>query len=39
MPGNSSGTGTNLYYSWNYGLAHFIAVDTETELDTPGITE
>jgi len=29
---------SNLYYSWNYGNVHFIAMDTESDLDIPLIT-
>lgn len=29
----------NLYYSWNYGLAHFIALDTESVLNIALITQ
>jgi len=29
----------NLYYSWNYGKVHFLAIDTESVLDVALITE
>jgi len=34
MPGNSSGSYTNMYYSFNYQNVHFVAISTET--DYPG---
>ena len=34
MPGNESGTGTNLFYSFDYYNIHFVAIDTES--DYPG---
>ncbi|KAF2764997.1 Metallo-dependent phosphatase [Teratosphaeria nubilosa] len=32
MPGPESGGVTNLWYSFDYGLAHFIPLDTETDF-------
>ncbi|KAF9219062.1 Metallo-dependent phosphatase [Gyrodon lividus] len=32
MPSDESGGNGNFWYSFDYGLAHFIAVDTETDL-------
>ena|SRR3990167_7726408 len=34
MPGNESGSGTNMFYSFDYFNIHFVAVSTET--DYPG---
>jgi len=34
MPGNESGSGTNMFYSFDYYNIHFVAVDTEN--DYPG---
>eukprot|EP00339_Tiarina_fusa_P018157 CAMPEP_0117042574 /NCGR_PEP_ID=MMETSP0472-20121206/29639_1 /TAXON_ID=693140 ORGANISM="Tiarina fusus, Strain LIS" /NCGR_SAMPLE_ID=MMETSP0472 /ASSEMBLY_ACC=CAM_ASM_000603 /LENGTH=378 /DNA_ID=CAMNT_0004753849 /DNA_START=113 /DNA_END=1246 /DNA_ORIENTATION=- len=34
MPGNESGTGTNMFYSFDYYNIHFVAIDTES--DYPG---
>jgi len=32
MPGNESGGVDNMWYSFDYGLAHFIALDSETDF-------
>ncbi|SGY41473.1 BQ5605_C003g02516 [Microbotryum silenes-dioicae] len=32
MPGPDSGGVGNFWYSYNYGMAHFISLDTETDL-------
>jgi len=37
MPGNESGSNTNMFFSFNYGGIHFVAFDTET--DFPGSPE
>ena len=34
MPGNESGSGTNLFYSFDYYNIHFVVIDTES--DYPG---
>ena len=34
MPGNESGTGTNMFYSFDYYNIHFVAINTES--DYPG---
>jgi len=34
MPGNESGSGTNMFYSFDYYNIHFVAISTET--DYPG---
>jgi len=34
MPGRESGTNTNMFYSFDYGPVHFVAIDTES--DYPG---
>lgn len=41
LPGKYSTTDDleNLYYSFNYGNVHFIAFDTESVFDIPGITQ
>jgi len=31
MPGNESGTGTNMFYSFDYSYAHFISISSETD--------
>ena len=33
MPAEESGSGTNMWQSFNYGSAHFISIDTETDYD------
>mmetsp|Transcript_41045 Transcript_41045/g.103427 ORF Transcript_41045/g.103427 Transcript_41045/m.103427 type:complete len:119 (-) Transcript_41045:388-744(-) len=33
MPGNSSGSNSNMYYSFDYGIVHFVAINTETIVD------
>lgn len=41
MPSNGDngdagdGSGDNMYYSWNYGNVHFVAMNSETAVDTP----
>jgi hypothetical protein len=36
MPGNESQGFENLWYSFNYGMAHFVIIDTETDFpDAP----
>lgn len=37
MPNRESGGVSNMWYSFNYGMAHFISIDTET--DFPGAPE
>jgi hypothetical protein len=32
MPGNESGGVSNFWYSFDYGLAHFVAIQTETDF-------
>jgi hypothetical protein len=32
MPGKESGGVTNFWYSFDYGMAHFISLDGETDL-------
>ena len=32
-PGEASGSGTELYYSFDYGNAHFTLLDTNTDID------
>jgi hypothetical protein len=32
MPGNESGGVGNFWYSFNYGLAHFVSIDGETDF-------
>eukprot|EP01125_Pyxidicula_operculata_P008375 TRINITY_DN2816_c0_g1_i1.p2 TRINITY_DN2816_c0_g1~~TRINITY_DN2816_c0_g1_i1.p2 ORF type:complete len:508 (+),score=89.11 TRINITY_DN2816_c0_g1_i1:1814-3337(+) len=40
LPGNGINSSlSNMFYSWNYGLAHFIALDTESVEDTPALTD
>ena len=36
MPGvlDAGGSGDNMFYSWDLGFAHFIALNSETALDT-----
>eukprot|EP00466_Bigelowiella_natans_P002964 jgi/Bigna1/86702/estExt_fgenesh1_pg.C_130002 len=36
MPFESSGATSNMWYSFNYGLAHFVVVDTETDFKGAG---
>ena len=31
MPYAESGSSSNMWYSFNYGLAHFVALNTETD--------
>lgn len=31
MPAVESGSGTNMWYSFDFGSAHFISIDTETD--------
>lgn len=33
MPAEESGSGTNMWTSFDYGNAHFISIDTETDYD------
>lgn len=33
MPGNETGGFGNMWYSFNYGMVHFIIIDTETDFD------
>lgn len=33
MPAEESGSGTNMWTSFEYGSAHFISIDTETDYD------
>jgi hypothetical protein len=33
MPSAESGGNTNMWYSWNYGPAHFVSINTETDWD------
>jgi hypothetical protein len=32
MPAVESGSGTNMWSSFDYGMAHFIMIDTETDV-------
>jgi hypothetical protein len=32
MPNEESGGTDNLWYSYDYGMAHFIQIDTETDF-------
>jgi hypothetical protein len=34
VPDTSSGSGDNMYYSWEVGHAHFLAADSESLIDT-----
>lgn len=32
MPAAQSGGNTNLWYSFNHGMVHFVVIDSETDL-------
>jgi hypothetical protein len=41
MPGTleEGGSGDNMYYMWQYGFTHFLAMNSETAIDTPMFTD